>query len=131
MHHRSGRVTEGEMPARFRFVRWLLAVCIWIPLFAANAQDSKPAYDLQIPQLTVDLALEQLAQQTGTQFLFSYDLVKTLEANPVFGRYTVMDAMDIMLRDTGLSSSETQGGMVTVSQEPSRTGGRRKADHEN
>jgi outer membrane receptor protein involved in Fe transport len=86
-------------------------------LCGAASNDDGLKYDIDIPQLTVDEALNQLAQQTGVQLLFPFDLVKTLDANPVVGRYTLVEALEILLRDTGLSGGLTGSRVITISRE--------------
>lgn len=95
--------------------RCALAICLVLSLCGAARNDNELTDDINIPQLTVDAALNTLAQQTGTQLLFPFDLVKTLKSNPVVGRYTLMEALEIMLRGSGLSSGLTGSGVITIS----------------
>jgi iron complex outermembrane receptor protein len=84
-------------------------------LFVVRAHATEQRYEIDIPALKVDVALKTLARQTEAQLLFPYDVVKTLQANPVSGRYTLHEALEILLQDTGLSSSLTKGGVITIS----------------
>jgi hypothetical protein len=97
--------------------RCVLTGCLVLCLCGAASNDDGLKYDIDIPQLTVDEALNQLAQQTGVQLLFPFDLVKTLDANPVVGRYTLVEALEILLRDTGLSGGLTGSRVITISRE--------------
>ncbi len=72
-------------------------------------------YDLDIPQLSLDEALKSLARQVDVQLLFPFDLVKTLNANPVKGRYTLAQALEILLEGTGLVGDLTGSGVITIS----------------
>ncbi|MEA2260365.1 MAG: iron complex outerrane recepter protein [Acidobacteriaceae bacterium] len=93
----------------------VLAVAAVLVLFAAGARAAEQRYEIDIPALPADAALKALARQTKTQLLFPYDLVKTLQANPVTGRYTLNEALEILLQNTGLSSSMTKGEVITIS----------------
>ena len=72
-------------------------------------------YDLDIPQLSLDEALKALARQVDVQLLFPFDLVRTLNANPVKGRYTLAQALAILLEGTGLAGDLTGSGVITIS----------------
>ena len=72
-------------------------------------------YDLDIPQLSLDEALKSLARQVDVQLLFPFDLVRTLNANPVKGRYTLTQALAILLEGTGLAGDLTGSGVITIS----------------
>jgi iron complex outermembrane receptor protein len=107
----------GTEAAWAKFTRCVLAVCFWLPHAVASEKDAETRYDLQIPRLRADVALRVLAQQTDRQLLFPYDLLKALETSPLSGRCTVEEALEIMLRGTGLTVSLTQGGVITVTRE--------------
>ena len=72
-------------------------------------------YDLDIPQLSLDDALKSLARQVDVQLLFPIDLVRTLNAHPVKGRYTLTQALAILLEGTGLAGDLTGSGVITIS----------------
>ena len=93
---------------------------------AALGQEPERRYDIHIPALRADAALKSLARQAETQLLFSYDLAKTVQANPVSGRYTLTEALEQLLQGTGLSSSLTKSGVITVM--PTSTTARQEPD---
>ena len=64
-------------------------------------------------------ALNRLAEQTGSIMLFSYDLVSTRQANAVSGRYPLQAALDLLLKDTGLSGGLTDERVVSISRSES------------
>lgn len=102
------------MPIAVFGARCVLTVCLALCLCGAAKTDDELEYDIDIPPLTVDAALNTLAQQTSIQLLFPFDLVKALDANPVVGRYTLMEALELLLRDTGLSGGLTESGVMTI-----------------
>lgn len=95
------------------------AVCL---LCGAAWADREKSWELDIPRQNVGTALSVLAQQTGTQLLFPYDAVTSQEANPLTGRYTLDEALEVMLRGTGLTGDVTSGGVIAISPETWATG---------
>jgi Secretin and TonB N terminus short domain len=82
----------------------LSAVGIVVLSTAAAAQESKTpsAYNLTIPAEPLADALNDLAQQSGLQILFSSDLVARLRSAPLKGSVTADEAMRHLLANTGL-----------------------------
>ena len=91
----------------------------------AQAQEAEPEYDVNVPEQNAAGALEQLAEQTGAITLFPYDLAAARMTNAVIGRYTLPDALELMLKDTGLSGglSEKRVISITASAEAERAEG--------
>ncbi|MDZ4730436.1 MAG: TonB-dependent receptor [Xanthomonadales bacterium] len=59
--------------------------------------------------------MTEFARQAKVQLLFPYDLAANIKVHPVIGQYSVTEALNIMLSDTGLSGHLTERGFVTVS----------------
>jgi len=87
-------------------------------LITAKGQDLERRYEIHIPAQKADVALKSLARQAETQLLFSYDLTRAVQANPVSGRYTLNEALEHLLRGTGLSGVLTKSGVITVTLVP-------------
>jgi iron complex outermembrane receptor protein len=96
-------------------VRCLLAATMVCLLCGADWADRDKSWQFNIPSQNVDDALRALAEQTGTQLLFPYDQVTAQEANSLAGRYTLEEALEIMLRGTGLTGDVTGSGVITIS----------------
>jgi len=73
----------GAGKPRIGLARCVLAACLVLALFVVRVHAAEQRYDIDIPALNVDVALKALAGQTEAQLLFPYDVVKTLQANPV------------------------------------------------
>jgi iron complex outermembrane recepter protein len=118
----------GSVRAHAALCRGALAMLLMVSLpgWADEALEKK-VYDFDIPKLQLDVALNTLAQQTGIQLLFPYDLTKNMESKPVAGRQTLAAALQQLLKDTGLSSSFTQSGVITISQALSKNSEEREA----
>ncbi len=82
--------------------------------FTAKADQARE-YEFDIPKQGIETALSTLATQAGTLLLFPYDLVQPVDSKPVSGRYTVEDALAILLEGTGLTGGLTEGGVITIS----------------
>ena len=94
-------------------VRWvgfaMLCLC------SAAVQAVEPAFDFRIPRTEAGSGLNLFAKQSDTPLLFLSDQVRNRTTNSVNGTYTVREALDILLRDTGISGSLNQSGVLTVS----------------
>jgi len=62
-------------------------------------------------------ALNRLAEQTGSVMLFSYDLARTRQANAVRGRYTLLQGLQLLLGDTGLSGGISDKRLVVIAED--------------
>jgi outer membrane receptor protein involved in Fe transport len=62
-------------------------------------------------------ALNRFAEQTGAIMLFPYDLASARQANAVSGRYTLLEGLDLLLQDTGLSGGLTDKRVVNISRD--------------
>src|SRR5690606_4874622 len=80
----------------------------------ASADRIEPVYELDIPAQTVAQALEALAKQTDALTLFPYDLAEKRKSNAVVGRFTLPEALDLLLRDTGLTGSLSEKRVINI-----------------
>ncbi len=90
-----------------------ILVCVGAPItFAKDQLDI--LFDLNIPVQPLPDSLTQLSNQTETPILFPYDLVQNRVSNAVTGRYTVKQAIGIMLVDTGLVGGLSDKGVLMI-----------------
>ncbi|MYF71342.1 MAG: hypothetical protein F4181_15920, partial [Proteobacteria bacterium] len=92
----------------------MLALTVLAFVAGAQAQEAEPEYDVNVPEQNAASALEQLAEQTGAITLFPYDLAAARMTNAVIGRYTLPDALDLMLKDTGLSGGLSEKRVISI-----------------
>ena len=78
------------------------------------AQEAEPEYDIDVPQQDAASALEQLAEQTGAITLFPYDLAAGRTSNAVVGRFTLPEALELLLDDTGLSGGLSEKRVISI-----------------
>lgn len=95
---------------------WSLVFAL-VALLIARTSLADPArvYDIDLRTRSVADALNDLSEQTGVPVVFPYDLVKDQKANPVVGHYTLLEALNELLKDTGLSGGISEKGVVTIS----------------
>jgi iron complex outermembrane receptor protein len=105
----SGGKTKGS--CRIGLLLSGLALLFSVSTYA----QSDKVYNINIPAQSVSASLTELSEQTEQMLLFSYEVADTLSANPVVGHYTVMQALEIMLADTGYTGGLTQQGVLMIS----------------
>lgn len=95
--------------------RFFLALCLLSCIVGTSAAEPRKVYDIDLRVQSVADALNGLSEQTGVPVVFPYDLVKDRKATPVVGRYTLLEALDALLKDTGLSGGLSDKGVLTIS----------------
>ncbi len=103
-------------------LRWLVpAFCTALLCVAGSARgetgaSSDALYDIDIPAMNAAEALNRLAEQTDSILLFPYDLAQSREANAIVGQYTLLDALDVLLENTGLSGGLSDKQVIQISE---------------
>jgi iron complex outermembrane receptor protein len=92
-------------------VPWLVLMLIGT---AVQAQEG-PRYDFRIEETTLGEALQALSRETGAQLLYPHEFGKATGINPVVGRYTVSEALTVLLRSSGFSGGLTGSGVIVIS----------------
>ena len=101
---------------------------VWILLGAVSyAQGLEEKYDFRIQEKTLGEALSKIVQQTDLIVLYPNELAGKAGMNPVVGRYTVSEALDILLRNTDFSGGLTENGVMYIS----LSGRQKQIDREN
>ncbi|HEY0685617.1 MAG TPA: TonB-dependent receptor [Steroidobacter sp.] len=80
----------------------------------ATAATDEPRYDFDIPAQDLAQALERLAEQSGALTLFPFDVASAIRANPIRGSYTLPQALDELLKGTGLSGDVTEKRVINI-----------------
>ena len=96
--------------------RVFLALCLALCVVGTSVAQPRQVYEFDLHAQSVADALTALSEQTGVSVIFPYDLVRDRKANPVIGRYTLPDALNALLKDTGLSGGLSDKGVVTISE---------------
>ena len=100
-------------------VRNLVEAIIIIAVFCcstsyASVDLDKHVHSINIPAMNAADALNEIAFQTGAILLFPYNEAKKQQSNPVVGDYKLKQAITIMLKDSGLTSSFTNDGAIRI-----------------
>ncbi|MCT2533514.1 TonB-dependent receptor [SAR92 clade bacterium H231] len=93
----------------------LVLAVISICASAEVSAEQQKVYRLNIPAQSVAESLSDLSIQTDQMLLFSHDVADKLKANSVVGKFTVPQALEIMLRGTGFSGGLTKKGVLMIS----------------
>jgi len=112
-----------EEPSLGRTHGLVCIVTIFILLFANSVRADTPSerYNFNITHKTLGGALAAFTRQARVQLLYPYELADTRGINHVIGRYTIPEALNKMLRNTGFSGGLTERGVVTISRTENET----------
>jgi len=80
--------------------------------YAQNAAAQQYAYE--IPAGSLEQAINALGKQSGVVLIFSSDLVSNLKTSGLTGRYSQGEALDRLLKGTGLVAIPQAGGSYTI-----------------
>ncbi|MBL9218682.1 MAG: TonB-dependent receptor [Opitutaceae bacterium] len=93
----------------------VLLSCSWL---TASAQAAKRSFD--IPAGKAEATLKAFAEQAGAQFFFSAEKVGGVRTAPVKGEFAARDALDWMLKDSGLVAvQDEKTGALSVRRDDS------------
>jgi len=116
-----GRPNQGFFQTHRTIAPWLLMLglmllCCFVrvSLASAHTESTTQVHDLRISETRLDKALAALAKQTESQLLFPYEMAQTLTVHPVEGRYTITQALGMLLEGTPLDGRLTPDGVITV-----------------
>ena len=100
-------------------MRARLLCCIVVALVllggAGYAKDLDERYEFHILEETLGAALGKIVQQTNLIVLYPHELSERTGMKPVIGRYTVSEALDILLSGTEFSGGLTENGVMYIS----------------
>ena len=71
-----------------------------------------------IPRQRADLSLINFAEQADITLLFPLDKMAGKQTNHVSGQYSIMKALQIMLKDTGLKTGISENGQLSIFIDP-------------
>lgn len=107
---------EGTRNAQRVFVAGCVVVTVQQAAADALAQDASQRYVFHIEEEVLGDALDEIVRITGAQLLTPHDLAGTTGIKPVVGRFSLEEALEILLEGSQLSSGLTKGGMIVISQ---------------
>lgn len=94
----------------------LMACATALPLMAQD-----PAHSYALPAQPLSTALTQLAIASDRQIMVPPELVRGLNAPEISGRYTLSQALSLLLADTGLSYRDLDSEVIIIAAEQPAT----------
>jgi len=91
----------------------ILVVVNLLLIQVSYANDNK-YYNVNISASNVAQALTMLSEQTDSAFLYPYKTAKLATARPVLGRFTLIEALELLLADSGLSGELLPNGVLRI-----------------
>lgn len=119
-HTMKNRPLSHQLSA-VRFKLLFSVIC----LLSSGAAALAASFD--IPAQPAPAALDLFIKQSGAQVVYLQADVKDVRTNAVKGDYPPAAALEILLKDTGLSHSERKAGQFSVGRIPPKTGSIRGA----
>lgn len=83
------------------------------------AEESDDQVMFNIPRQRADLSLINFAEQADITLLFPLDKMEGKKTNPVSGRHSIMNALQMLLKDTGLKTDVSESGQLSILIDPS------------
>lgn len=103
-----------KLQIRFICIAMIYSLSNW-----AVATEKNDKVIFNIPRQRADLSLINFAEQADITLLFPMDKMDGKQANPVSGEYSIMDALNILLKDTGLKTDISESGQLSILIDPS------------
>jgi TonB-dependent receptor len=84
----------------------------------AEVKESKEQVMFNIPRQRADLSLINFAEQADMTLLFPLEQIENKQTNPVLGEYSIMNALNILLNNTGLKTDISESGQLSILIDP-------------
>lgn len=117
------RLTIGRI-CRLRRCVALCGILVAYGILAsgAYAREAEKRYDFHIEETALGPAINAFVRLTDKNILFPYELADETGLNPVIGRYTIEEALEILLRNTEFSGGLSDNGVLFIARsEPTKT----------
>jgi len=101
---------------RLRFISLILIYCLsssWVV-----AEERTEIVNFNIPRQRADLSLINFAEQADITLLFPLNKMEGKQTNPVSGQYSIMHALQMMLKNTGLKTDISESGQLSILIDP-------------
>ncbi|WDE10232.1 TonB-dependent receptor [Thalassomonas haliotis] len=114
-------VWRKSIPGKYRKLsRHFICIVMVFSLFNwANAAELQESVTFNIPRQRADLSLINFAEQADITLLFPLDKMAGKQTNSLSGKYSVMEALNILLKDTGLKTDISESGQLSILIDPS------------
>jgi iron complex outermembrane recepter protein len=115
-------VWRNSIRLKYRIIRVRLISFIVIYSLSSNwvvAEESNEKVMFNIPRQRADLSLINFAEQADITLLFPLDKMEGKQTNPVSGQHSIMNALQMLLKDTGLKTDVSESGQLSILIDPS------------
>lgn len=109
--------TEGNDPAIFKSLTCALLIGLGSAAHA-NVTSSEKIISFDIPQQRADLSLIELAEQANITLIFPFNDAMKVVANKLAGKYSIEEAVRLLLANTRLTVQVDEQGQLTVTTHP-------------
>jgi iron complex outermembrane recepter protein len=100
----------------FRFVSIILVYCLSTSTVIAEQKDEKVVFN--IPRQRADISLINFAEQADITLLFPLDKMEGKKTNALFGQHSIMNGIQMLLKDTGLKTDISDSGQISILIDP-------------
>lgn len=91
-----------------------VAVATVLACATATAADTARGYHFDLSSRTLSQALRAYGQISGQEIIFTEDVVAGMTSAPLHGEYTAQEALDQLLRGTGLTSQRSASDALMI-----------------
>lgn len=91
--------------------------CLLLALVSEVSHADEKSYEIDVTTTNAVDALSQLASQTQYPLLFDYDQLKGIRVQKLRGRYTLQEALDLLLKDTGFKGILVNQEAISITPE--------------
>jgi len=90
--------------------------CYLVVITNVHANKTEQLYNFNVQEKTLSTALNRIVEQTGTLVLYPPKLAKEKGSYSIIGRYSINEALNIMLKHKKITASLTKRGVIVISQ---------------
>jgi outer membrane receptor protein involved in Fe transport len=102
-----------------RLVRWLSQALLGVCLLCSLGAAEPPRNRFDISAGPAESTLKAYAAQSGREVIFSSATTRSVRTNPVVGSYSADEALEQLLKDTGLvATRDTASGTFSITRAP-------------
>ena len=106
---------KGFYSVTCKYYREMLG-CVYLLIFSTfSMANEHKMYQFDIPKQSLTKSLNELSDLTETLVLFPYDLVEKYQGSAVKGQFTLIQAIDKLLLDTGLFGGLSKKEVLMIS----------------
>lgn len=116
MCYTPSKAVVSHLDGMKRRVRGVMGFMCFLLFGTLSVADERDTYQFNLPVQSLATSLNALSNQTQTLVLFPYDLVENRKGNAVNGQYTLAQAIDMLLLNTGLVGGLSKKEVMMISQ---------------